>query len=49
MIRVEVSMLGCSGGVLVVIGGFNKETIYKAVFCVIVTSLSNKCCICWNI
>lgn len=42
MIRVEVSTLVCSGGIVVVVGGFDEETIDKASLCVIVASLSRK-------
>jgi len=49
VIRVEWSMLVCSGGVMVVIGGFDEEAIDKAVVCVIVSTLSRKCCGSWYI
>jgi len=44
VIRVEWCVLVCSGGVMVVIGGFNEKAINKAVVCVIVSALSRKCC-----
>ena len=49
VIRVEWSMLVCSGGVMGVIGGFDEEAIDKAVMCVIVSALSRKCGVSWYI
>jgi hypothetical protein len=42
-------MLVCSGGVIVVIASFYEETIYKAVVCVIISSLPRECCVGWYI